>query len=341
VLRFDQPIEEARNEPLFLPHPGEAPRLRLSASPTPIADDIPADRSEPAFPVAEQRPTGSAALPDRERPVESEPRRRPFGPIVSLVLHLLPLLLLIDWPMHPPAEVTPIPVQLVFQPPPSPPPIPKPAPKPRPETRRPPGRLASADMGDTKTKGQDQAKSEEPSPNKEPPATMESQFERAPKLASINPPPLLPAPAEIMPPQPMDMFAPKPSPKLAPAVHQAVARAPQRAHLMPRSGRFPGPSATRDEYLAYVNSLILRHLGLLSHSLIAGRRGETAILMLVLDDGTVARVSVMRSSGYTDIDLRVEEMVRAAGRFPPLPQWIQGPSTGLVFAFPFPGGLED
>ena len=194
-------------------------------------------------------------------------------------------------------------------------------------------------MGDTKTKGQDQAKREEPSPNREPPAAVESQFEAPPKLASIEPP-LLPAPAEITP-QPMDMFVPKPLPKLAPAVRQAVARAPQRAHLMPRSGRFPGPSATRDEYLAYVNSLILRHLGLLSHSLIAGRRGETAILMLVLDDGTVARVSVMRSSGYTDIDLRVEEMVRAAGRFPPLPQWIQGPSTGLVFVLPFPEGLED
>ncbi len=293
--------------------------------------------------MAEPRPTGSAAPPDRERPVESEPRRRPFGPIVSLILHLLPLLLLIDWPMHPPAEVTPIPVQLVFQPPPPPPPIPKPAPKPapkpRPEARRPPGRLASADMGDTKTKGRDQAKSEEPSPNREPPATMESQFEAPPKIASIEPPPL-PAPAEITP-QPLDMFAPKPLLKLAPAVRQAVARAPQRAHLMPRSGRFPGPSATRDEYLAYVNSLILRHLGLLSHSLIAGRRGETAIPMIVLDDGTVARVSVMRSSGYTDIDLRVEEMVRAAGRFPPLPQWIQGPSTGLVFVLPFPEGLED
>jgi TonB family protein len=340
VLRIDHPIEEARNEPLFLPHPGEAPRLRLSVSPTPIADGIPTDRCEPAFPVAEQRSTGSAALPDRERPLESEPRRRPFGPIVSLILHLLPLLLLIDWPMHPPAEVTPIPVQLVFQPPP-PRPIPKPAPKPRPETRRPPGRLASADMGDTKTKGRDQAKSEEPSPNREPPVAVESQFETPPKLASISPPPLLPAPAEIMPPQPIDMVAPKPLPKLAPAVRQAVARAPQRAHLMPRSGRFPGPSATRDEYLAYVNSLILRHLGLLSHSLVAGRRGETAILILVLDDGTVARLSVMRSSGYHDIDLTIEEMVRATGRFPPLPQWIQGPSVGLVFTLPFPEGLED
>ena len=333
MLRIDQPIDEARSEPLFLPDPREAPRPRLSASPAPIADGIPADRYEPPPPVAEPRPTGSAALPDRERPVESAPRRRPFGPFVSLILHLLPLLLLIDWPMHPPAEVTPIPVQLVFQP--SPPPPPKPAPRPRPrpktETRPPPGRLASADIGDTKTKTQDQAKSEEPIRYKEPAATAKPLFKALPKIASIDP--LLPAPAEIMLPQPTDMFAPKPLPK--PAVHQAVARVPQRAHPTPRPGRFPGPSATRDEYLAYVNSLILRHLGLLSPGLIAGRRGETSIQILVLDDGTLARLSVMQSSGYRDIDMAVEEMVHATGRFPPLPQWIQAPSTGLVFTLPF------
>jgi TonB family protein len=341
VLRLGHPIEEARNEPLFLPDPGEAPRLRLSASPPTIADRIPADRREPASPAADPQPPGSAALPDRERPVESEPRHRPLGPIVSLILHLLPLLLLIDWPMHPPAEVTPIPVQLVFEPPPPPPPIPKSVrPRPKPETRPPPGRLASADMGDTKAKGRDQAKSEEPSPAKEPAEAAESRLEAPPKIASIAPP-LVPPPVKITPPDSMDDFALKPLPKPPPSVRQAVARAPQRAHLMPRSARFPGPSATRDEYLAYVNSLILRHLGLLSQSLIAGRRGETAIQILVLDDGTVARLSVMRSSGYTDIDLRVEEMVRATGRFPPLPQWIQGPSIGLVFTLPFPEGLED
>jgi TonB family protein len=342
VFRIGQPIDEARNEPLFLADPRGAPRPRLSASPAPIADDFVADRCEPAPPVAEPQPPGSATLPDGEQPVEAETRRQPFGPIVSLILHLLPLLLLIDWPMHPPAEVTAIPVQLVFQPPPPPlPPPPKPASRPRPktETRRPPGRLASADMGDTKAKGQDQAKSEEPTPNKQPPAE-ESPLEAPPKLASIDPP-LLPAPPKLTVPDPMDTFAPKPLRKPAPAVHQAVVRVPQRAHLMPRSARLPGPSASRDEYLAYVNSLILRHLGLVSQALVSGRRGETVVDILVLDDGTLAMLRVGQSSGYPDIDLRVEEMIRAVGRFPPLPQWIQGPNVWLGFTFPFPGGIED
>jgi TonB C terminal len=341
VFRIDQPIGEARNEPLFLMHPEEAPGPRLSAALAPIANDLPADRCEPKPPVAERRPPESKALPDRELPVASEPRRRPFGPIGSLLLHLLPLLLLIDWPMHPPAEVAPIPVQLVFQPPPPPPP-PKLAARPRPkaERRPPPGRLASADMGDTQAKGKDQARSEEPASKKEPAATAESPLEAPPKIASIDPP-SLPAPPKLTLPQPLDAIAPQPSPKPAPAVRQAVARVPQRAHLMPRSARFPGPSATRDEYLAYVNSLILRHLGLLSRSLVGGRRGETVVDMLVLDDGTVAILRVGQSSGYPDIDIRVEEMIRAVGRFPPLPQWIQGPSVWLGFTLPFPGGLED
>ena len=341
MFRIDQPIDEARSEPLLAFAPGMASPRRLSAAPELSAVDFLADRREPAVPLVASSPPASSVVPDREKPVGSAQRRRPFGPIGSLILHLLPLLLLLDWPMHPPAEVTPIPVQLVFQPPPPPPPAPKPAPRPKlkAETRPPPGRLASADMGDTKTKGQDHTKNEEPTLKKEPPAAAQSRLEAPPKIASIDPT-LLPAPDKITLPDPMDTFAQKPPRKPAPPVREAVARVPQRAHLMPRSARFPGPSASRDEYLAYVNSLILRHIGLLSRSLIGGRRGQSVVNMLVLDNGTLAIVRVGQSSGYPDIDLRVEEMIRAVGRFPPLPQYIQGPSVWLGFTFPFPEGLE-
>ena len=89
-----------------------------------------------SIPHAEERPTGaSQSTHDRDAALRSDesdarqlpekPERAPTaddpkgwwvrlrGPIGSLVLHLLPLLLLIDWPMSPPAEVAPIPVQLV------------------------------------------------------------------------------------------------------------------------------------------------------------------------------------------------------------------------------------
>jgi TonB family protein len=75
--------------------------------------------------------------------------------------------------------------------------------------------------------------------------------------------------------------------------------------------------------------------------LIGDRRGETIINVLVLDDGTVAMLSVGLSSGYPDIDARVEDMIRAVGRFPPLPQWFQGPRMQLEFRLEFPEALDD
>ena len=73
------------------------------------------------------------------------------GPAGSLILHLLPLLLLIEWPMAPPPEIAPIAVQLVVEPPP-PEPTPQPVP-PQPEFKPPPpGRIASDDLGDPTAK---------------------------------------------------------------------------------------------------------------------------------------------------------------------------------------------
>jgi TonB family protein len=119
-----------------------------------------------------------------------------------------------------------------------------------------------------------------------------------------------------------------------------VRRTPQWARLAPWSARYPGPAATRDEYLAYLAYLARQHIGMLTPSLIAGRRRETIINVLVLDDGTVAMLSVGLSSGYPEIDERIEQMIRAVGRFPPLPQWFQGPSMRLEFRLQFPEALE-
>jgi len=345
VFRIDAPIDEARTEPLLESSWG-ATRPRLSLTPATSVDDPAAGRREPALGSLASLPA-SAAPPDPERPVGSKDRRRPFGPIGSLILHLLPLLLLLDWPMHPPSEVTPIPVRLVFQPPPPPPPpkpVPKPVPKPKlkPEARPPPGRIASENLGETQTKGQDQAKRDEPTPKKEPAVTMESPLEAPQQTAFLPPPPPLPDPPrlELPKPVPKEVAVPKPPQKPSLAARQPIRPVPQRANLNPRPSRYPGPAATRDEYLAYLAYLARQHIGLLSHSLVGGRRGETIINVLVLDDGTVAMLSVGLSSGYPDIDERIEQMIRAVGRFPPLPQWYQGPSMQLEFRLQFPEALE-
>jgi len=75
-------------------------------------------------------------------------------------------------------------------------------------------------------------------------------------------------------------------------------------------------------------------------SMVGPRRGITTLTIRVLDDGTVARIAIAQSSGYPDIDERIERMVAAVGRFPPLPQWFQGPRMELRLRLQFPEALE-
>jgi protein TonB len=244
----------------------------------------------------------------------------PLGLIGSLALHLSPLLLLLSWTSAP-ADLPPlIPVQLVIETPPPPPPPAREAQKPPPR-----GALASEDMGTPEAKRTEVPATPDPPPD-QPPDPAEVQ------TALVSPPPPKPEP----PREPV--LAPEPKPKPAPKP-PAPATAWRRLDA-PRPGRVPGPAATRDEYLAYLVSLTRRHLDLLPLSMVGLRRGVTTLTIRVLDDGTVARISVAQSSGYPDIDERIERMVAAVGRFPPLPQWFQGPSMELRLRLQFPEALE-
>jgi TonB family protein len=255
-------------------------------------------------------------------------------------LHLLPLLLLINWPMSPPAETEPIPVQLVIEPPPKATPSP-PVPQPKPTPPPPRGRLASEDLGEPEAKQVDKLKgdppaAEKPAKDETPPAETKPP-EKPQQMAAIVPPPLPPEKPDAPKPDPV----PKPAPKPTPAAHQVPRRVEEPGNLAPRPGRFPGPAATRDEYLAYMHSLIRQHYNLLSPAMLGERRGMTVIEFVVLDDGRIALVKVRRSSGYPDIDNRVAEMITAVGHFPPLPQWFQGLAMPFEFGFPFPGALRE
>jgi outer membrane biosynthesis protein TonB len=281
-----------------------------------------------------------------ERPPPVTARSRPVGLIVSLVAHALILLFLIDWPQTRPIEATPIPVQLVLEPPPpEPPPAPtpappKPEPKPPPEVKPPPGRLASEDIGNPEAKPADAGKEEAATPPEAPkPKPDEPAAGEKPKqTAAIIPPPEPPKPEPPKPAPPKEERAAKPPPKPRQVAMQPP-RQPENRAQPQRRGAIPGPAATRNEYLAYLASLVRRHLNLLPLAVVGGRSGETVIDILVLDDGTIAMLRVGRSSGYPDIDVRVEKMIAAVGRFPPLPQWFQGPSMQLEFRLKFPEAL--
>ena len=160
----------------------------------------------------------------------------------------------------------------------------------------------------------------------QPPAPPEPPGET--QVAAIAPPP-----PEAIAPQPKPLPRVEPPPRKPAAMHL-----PPNPNPSPRMTRVPGPAATRNEYLAYCESLIRRHYDMLPASFLGGRRGATALSLLVLDDGTIARIMVTRSSGYPDIDARIEQMVAAVRRFPPLPQWDQAPSMRLIYIHAFPDG---
>jgi periplasmic protein TonB len=292
VFRITGPPEEGRREPTLF----SAPRL---VSPDPLRLEAPEAR---------------ALVEDREQVSWR-------GPIGSLVLHLLPLLLLVEWPMAAPPEIAPISVQLVLEPPPPEPP-PQPVP-PIPEFKPPPpGRIASDDFGDPAANETKRESNDAPAPKEEPPPPDTPQ-----QTAAIVPPP---PPAKPEPP--------KPQPK--PAAQQPPRRPEEPSHSA-RPARYPGPAATRDDYLAYVHSLIRQHYNMLPLAMVGGRRGETRVEFLVLGDGTIAMIRTRQSSGYPDIDSRVELMIAAVRRVPPLPQWFQGPAMALILDLPFPDALRE
>jgi len=122
----------------------------------------------------------------------------------------------------------------------------------------------------------------------------------------------------------------------------ALAAATAAALPSPASRETPvAASATgRGDYLNQLVVLTRGHLDILPLSFLAGRRGQTTLSVLVLEDGTISRISVKSSSGYPDVDTRIEQMVAAVGRFPPVPASLPHPAVELDFDMSFPDSLQ-
>src|SRR5262249_46892707 len=76
--------------------------------------------------------------------------------------------------------------------------------------------------------------------------------------------------AVVPPPPPMKPEPPKPQSK--PAAQQPPRRTEEPAHSTRRAS-YPGPAASRDDYLAYVHSLIRQNYNMLPLAMVGGRRG--------------------------------------------------------------------
>ncbi|HML10466.1 MAG TPA: TonB C-terminal domain-containing protein [Stellaceae bacterium] len=257
------------------------------------------------------------------------------SPVAALLFHLLPLIAIVIWPLMMVEPPPPIPVQLVFEAPPPPPPPPQqpqqPQPKrPQPKFEVPPhGPLSSVDQGVVKPATLGRTPDPVPMPSAGPQQQTTSDAQTA--TAAQSPP--MPPPKPVPPKENQSAFQLKPSGAQTPH-HE------ETPHEASHSARYAGPAATRDEYLAYLVSLTRQHMNLLPMSAIGDRRGETVISVVVYDNGGIGPLGIIRSSGYTDIDERIEQMVKAVGKFPPLPQWFQGNAVQLELTLRFPEALE-
>jgi TonB family protein len=308
----------------------------LADDETSLPDDL---RYEPAlaatphlveFDEIDRLDPDRAEIPPDAPPDSSSPR--PVrGPIGSLLIHLLVLAVLLAPGFTPTELPKPIPIQLVLETPPPPPPVPTQMPTPPPE---PHGHLASEDIGDVNAKSG--------------PAPDTDVKQTTAKPAPAPTPTLVPPPPPEKPIPPKEQIATLADPKIPPPLLESrprfsvppAAHPSQETHIAAHPGKIPGPAATRDEYLAYLVSMTKQHFDLLPMSLIGGRTGETSLAVLVLADGTIARISVADGSGNPDIDNRIEQMVAACRKFPPLPQWYQGQSMELIFKLHYPEALE-
>jgi protein TonB len=290
------------------------------------------------------------ARPEQSVPRTSGRRGVSLGSLLSLALHLLPLLLLLRWQGAPVEVPPPIPVRLVVEQPPPPPP--EPAAQPQPDAKPPRGRLASEAVGAEADEPPVHAPEEasgvpssdsEPQPRPTEPIG-ESRARPVSELRQVanflqaqNEPTLLRREALALP---LPEVEPLPEKPAAPVSSRQPAPSPGSAR---RSASIVGPPAARDEYLAHLVTLVRPHLYLLQPELLQGRRGTISLAIRVLGDGTIARIAVSQSSGYRDIDNRVIQIVAAVGRFPPLPPWLDQPSWDINFhlRFPFPSSAAE
>jgi TonB family protein len=279
------------------------------------------------------------AAPESSAPIDSRQRGRLPGLLLSLALHLLPLLFLVRWNGAPVEVPTPIPVRLVVEQPPPPPPEPatRPQPAAKPPFQPPRGRLASEEVGAPADEPNHPPTAQPPEAQPDPEPAPHAKAESEPELrqiASLVPtqqqPTLLDREALALPTPSVEPVPEKPAEPVALRQLARRSRPPQR------EAAIAGPAAARDEYLAHLVALVRPYLRLLPPELVNGRHGTTNIAIHVLGDGTIVRIAVAQSSGYPDIDARVIQIIAAVGRFPPLPPWIDQPSWEINFHLRFP-----
>ena len=328
--------DDARLEPIFLAGPlwFEFEEFEESEEiDPPLAQSAPDGALQVEFDEFEQLdPERIDEGPDERpdgRPAAPRQRASALGFCGSLGVHLLVLLVLINWSSAPAETAAPIPVHLVIE--------------------QPPPTSEEATASPSRVAPETEPVSERPSeksggaatPPARPAQTQVTAIARPPKPSPPPPPTPKPAAATAPPkPAPPAPAPPAPTPPALALPAPAVSQPQPAPNPAPSEARVPGSDTGRGDYLNYLVTLTRGHFDILPLSFLAGRRGRTILSVVVFEDGTIGRIAVKRSSGYPDIDARISQMVAAVGRFPPVPQSFQRPSVELDFDLTFPDALQ-
>jgi protein TonB len=105
-------------------------------------------------------------------------------------------------------------------------------------------------------------------------------------------------------------------------------------HNEGHKGKYPGPDASRDEYLDYIRGLTMEQINRLPAQLFAGKQGVAVFSVLVRPNGTIVWFSSIQSSGDRQADQLLLSTLNAMSSFPPLPaELIEPDGTARPLTF--------
>jgi TonB family protein len=108
-------------------------------------------------------------------------------------------------------------------------------------------------------------------------------------------------------------------------------------HAEGHKAKYPGPDASRDEYLAYIRDLTDERYSLVPPSLYEQRQGVAVFEVEIRPNGTIVWFALTHSSGYSDADTAITNALNGIERFPPLPPELVEPAdapTRLTYSVP-------
>jgi len=191
-----------------------------------------------------------------------------------------------------------------------------------------------SEAGRTKPEEAEQKESE--APEQEAPKETRDQMAAA---GAVPPPPPKPAPPtdRLKGPEPK----PSPHPQLKIGGNLLPTPRPEApAHVESKAAKVPGPDATEDEYIKYLDTVMNDHAYAVPGLIQPRNPGFMLLEVLIRRNGVIIWATVKQSSGNPTLDARVRAAIEGIGRFPPAPAYINRDTFAVTKGLPLQGRPE-